>query len=306
MREKVLGRGLDVLLRSVREDENSPEILMVPLEAIRPNANQPRRDFDRDALSELAASITAKGLLQPLVVRPLVDPLESYSYEIIAGERRWRASQMAGLHEVPVIMKDVSEEDSLTLALVENLQRQDLNPMEEAAGYHRLATDHGLTHDELAVAVGKSRSAVANAIRLLGLPDCAQLALRDGRISAGHARTLLAVAQELREAFLERILEANLNVREAEACAQFAKSEGVLPPVQPGATGASEQGAKRSPSRAPQVEVKEFNKYLASLTGFKIRVSGSMEQGKMSIVFDSKDRLAEIVQLLGLDMGDFS
>ena len=190
---KGLGRGLGALLGDFDEEirENTPYKLL-PIQKVEPNRNQPRQDFDEEELQALSESLSTHGVLQPLTVREL----NSGSYQIIAGERRWRAARMAGLTEVPVVVIEADDQKAMELALIENLQRQDLNPVEEALGYRSLMEDFGLTQDDTAKQVGKSRPAVANALRLLNLPEAILEKLRDGAISAGHARALLSVKSE--------------------------------------------------------------------------------------------------------------
>jgi len=215
-RRRGLGRGLSALLQ-----DEAPEPALsegrrgsreVPVEWLRPSAAQPRRRFDAAELEELAASIRANGVLQPVLVRRL-DQL-GRAYEIVAGERRWRAAQVAGLHAIPVVVREVSDAEALQLALIENLQRQDLTALEEAEGYRHLVDDHGQTQEAVAQAVGRSRSHVANTLRLLGLPEEVREMLQDGRLSAGHARAL--VGREDAAALAQRILARGLNVRQAE------------------------------------------------------------------------------------------
>lgn len=211
-----LGKGLGSLMTENAIDDNLTAELR--LSEIEPNKDQPRVHFDEEALQELAESISIHGLLQPIVVRPMVGG----TYQIVAGERRWRACRIAGLTTVPVIIKSLDDKETMELALIENLQRMDLNPVEESRGYARLLKEFELTQDEVADRVGKSRSAVTNALRLLNLPDDMLNALSEGRISAGHARTLLAfndtVAQQ--EAFIAAIEGAS--VRQLEAMAKAA------------------------------------------------------------------------------------
>lgn len=211
-----LGRGLDSLF-----DENSTEkegAVTLNINDIEPNRKQPRRDFDEEALAELAESIGRYGLIQPIVVRPNLDG----TYMIVAGERRWRASRMAGLTEVPVVIKDTDDATLMELALIENLQREDLNPVEEAMGYKILMDEYGLTQEELSKRMGKSRSAVANTLRLLGLNEAETEALRKGMITAGHARTLITVTDEgLRQRMLMAAV-SGASVRELEKMAAAA------------------------------------------------------------------------------------
>ena len=212
-----LGRGLDSLF-----DENASDstgAVIININDIEPNRGQPRKDFDETALSELADSIVQHGLIQPIVVKPTIDG----TYSIIAGERRWRASRMAGLSEVPVIIKDADEQTLMELALIENLQREDLNAVEEALGYRSLIEGYGLTQDEVAKKMGKSRSAVTNALRLLNLNEAELEALRRGTISAGHARALLSCEDgEVRGKMLLAAAEG-ASVRELEKMAAASK-----------------------------------------------------------------------------------
>ena len=193
-----LGRGLSALMADINEPEQQDTLeadrprradMNVPIESVRANPDQPRRAFTQEALEELSASIAAKGIIQPLIVRP--DPHSDELYQIVAGERRWRAAQMAQLHEVPVIVRDFNDTEVLEVAIIENIQRADLNPVEEAMGYRQLMDRFSHTQDRLATAMGKSRSHIANLMRLLTLPDEVQGYLRDGQLSAGHARALV-------------------------------------------------------------------------------------------------------------------
>jgi len=214
--KKGLGRGLDSLMNENATDNNLTAELR--LSEIEPNKDQPRIHFDEQALQELAESIATHGLLQPIVVRPMVGG----TYQIVAGERRWRASRIAGLTTVPVIIKSLDDKETMELALIENLQRMDLNPVEEAKGYSRLLKEFELTQEQVAERVGKSRSAVTNALRLLNLPDDMLNALSEGRISAGHARALLSFSDVAlqQEAFIAAVEGAS--VRQIEAMAKGA------------------------------------------------------------------------------------
>lgn len=209
-----LGKGLDALF-----DENATDskgAVELKLNEIEPNKEQPRKEFDEEAISSLAESIAKHGLLQPIIVRPKLNGM----YEIVAGERRWRASRIAGLNKVPVIIKEMDEQTLAEVALVENLQREDLNPVEEALGYNSLMEKFGLTQEGVATSVGKSRAAVANALRLLKLPEEILAALRDGKISAGHARALLSVKTPEQQKELFALALDGASVRTIEALAQ--------------------------------------------------------------------------------------
>lgn len=210
MKRATLGRGLDALIPKENKEQG---VGVVGINEIRPNNLQPRKEFDDGAISELAASIKEKGILQPIVVRQV-----GGGYEIIAGERRWRAAQRAGITRVPVILKDASDMEALELALIENLQREDLNPIEEANAYHHLIEEFGLTHEEVSAQIGKDRTTITNQIRLLKLPDEAKRALIEGEITAGHARAILSVETlEERIAILKSIRSQNLSVRKTES-----------------------------------------------------------------------------------------
>ena len=215
-----LGRGLAALMGDVGAEtkrvEQGRNQRRVPIEFLRPNPRNPRRNFAETELDELAASMRERGIIQPIVVRPVRGA--SDSYEIIAGERRWRAAQRAGLHEVPIVPLDVSDDEALQLAIIENVQRADLNPLEEAAGYQSLMSEFGHSQEAVARMVGKSRSHVANTLRLLKLPPSVQTYIGEGKISAGHARML--VGQPDPERLAREIMDRGLNVRQVEALAQ--------------------------------------------------------------------------------------
>lgn len=212
--KKGLGRGMGALIPTDEEvySDNSPYRLL-PLHKVEPNPEQPRRDFDEEELQSLADSIATHGVVQPLTVREL----STGYYQIIAGERRWRAARLAGLQEIPAVIIDADDKKTMELALIENLQRQDLNPVEEAMGYHTLMADYGLTQEETATQVGKSRPAVANALRLLSLPPQVLLMVRKGELSAGHARAVLSLKTEkLQTEAAKKIANLGLSVRQAE------------------------------------------------------------------------------------------
>ena len=225
--ERGLGRGLDSLLRSTREaDIPSRDAKKLALTQLIPGPHQPRKRFDDAALAELSASIKNQGVIQPLIVRPKADSSPQV-YEIVAGERRWRAAKLAGLTEVPVVICAYTDAEAMTVALVENLQRENLSPLEEAEALQALRDTHQLNQEELAAKLGKSRSAVANALRLLQLPPICREALSEARISAGHARALLAIGdEETREKLLKAVIRQELSVRDAESAADHWKRAG--------------------------------------------------------------------------------
>lgn len=221
-----LGRGLEALFNENATDDKG--VVTLRLTEIEPNRNQPRADFDENSLSELAESIQKHGLIQPIVVRPT----SSGAYQIVAGERRWRACRMAGLSEVPVVIKELDDRNYFEVALVENLQREDLNPVEEAQGYRTLVEAYGLTQEQVAESVGKSRSAVTNALRLLNLSEAALEALKNGEITAGHARAILAADSDTLAAEMLKAAQNGASVRELEAMAKKKiKLERATPPA---------------------------------------------------------------------------
>ena len=276
-----LGRGLESLFEDAAPSfESDTRIETLPLREIEPDPGQPRKTFDDETLAELSASIAEHGLLQPIAVRPK----PSGGYLIVAGERRWRASRMAGLTEVPVIVKDVTDEQAMELALVENLQREDLDPVEEAAGIRELMTRCDLTQEQAARKLGKSRSALANSLRLLSLPETVLELLKGGFITIGHAKVVLGLpAPELQEDAAQMIADNQLNVRQAEAlCKKLAKP-------------AKEPVAAPLPSTLP-VEVEES---LKQALGSEVRVAYHDGKGKLTVHFYSDDQLKAFANLLG-------
>lgn len=276
-----LGRGLESLFEDTAPSfESDNRIETLPLREIEPDPGQPRKTFDDETLAELSASIAEHGLLQPIAVRPK----PSGGYLIVAGERRWRASRMAGLTEVPVIVKDVTDEQAMELALVENLQREDLDPVEEAAGIRELMTRCDLTQEQAARKLGKSRSALANSLRLLSLPETVLELLKSGFITIGHAKVILGLpTPELQEEAAQMIADNQLNVRQAEAlCKKLAKP-------------AKEPVAAPLPSALP-VEVEES---LKQALGSEVRVAYHDGKGKLTVHFYSDDQLKAFANLLG-------
>ena len=222
--KKGLGRGLSSLMGDTEtaqtKNSNVGQETKIPIANLKPSPSQPRRLFNKNSINELADSIKAKGLVQPLVVRP--SPSDANNYEIIAGERRWRAAQIAQMHEVPVVIRNFNDTEALEIAIIENVQRSDLSPIEEAAGYKRLIENHGHTQEDLSGIVGKSRSYIANIIRLLSLPQSIQDMITEGKISSGHARAIMNSA--FPEQLAEKIINENLSVRDAENLAKDKKS----------------------------------------------------------------------------------
>ena len=283
-----LGKGLDALLPSSGSDGR--EYFLCPIDAIEANPGQPRKDINDTALAQLSASILEKGVLLPLVV---CEHGGEGRYQIIAGERRWRAAKMAGLDEVPVLVKDVTPLDRLELALIENIQRQDLNPLEEAEAYLRLVKEFNLTQEDVAKRVGKERSTVANALRINQLPDFAKQDLVRGILSMGHARVLLSVGDEeaMREVRNE-IVEQGLNVRQAEALAQKQKKK----------MAASGGGVKRQPrmsaNELPESYCQSLANGLVNYLDTKARIVQSGTRGKLEIEYYSHDDLERVLALI--------
>ncbi|MFN9574028.1 MAG: ParB/RepB/Spo0J family partition protein [Betaproteobacteria bacterium] len=279
-RPKGLGRGLDALLGSdaaVATPAGSPQTL--PLARLRAGKYQPRTRMNSTSLAELAESIKAQGVMQPILVRPVDDGL----YEIIAGERRFRASQMAGLDEVPVLVKAVPDEAALAMALIENIQREDLNPLEEAQGVQRLIREFDFTHEQAAQAIGRSRSATSNLLRLLNLAPPVQEMLMGGQLDMGHARALLALDGTAQVQFGHQIVIKGLSVREAEALVARQQQ----PP-----------GARKSAARRSR-DVERLEEELADALGAVVRLSADAKgRGKLVIEFASLDQLDGIVQRL--------
>ena len=281
-----LGKGLDSLIPSfdLEEDkekstgENNP--LMMDIHKIEPNREQPRKIFDEDSLAELADSIRQYGVLQPLLVKKQED-----YYAIVAGERRWRAARLAGLKEVPVIIKDLDRQESMEIALIENIQRQDLNPVEEARAYQMLIQEFGLKHEDLAERVGKSRAAITNSMRLLKLDDGVLDMLIRGDLTQGHARALLAIEdKELQLKGAQTIIDKNLSVRDAEKLVK----ELLNPPVK-----------KKKPELPGQSVYKDIEKRLKDHLGTKVNISRKDEnQGKIEISYYSVDELERIIEIL--------
>ena len=273
-----MGKGLEALLPEESfPDAGGEEIFYCPLEALRPSPYQPRLQKEK-GLEELAASIKEKGLLQPLLVREITPGI----YEIVAGERRFQAAQLAGIDKVPVIVKDISPQEALELALIENLQREDLNPIEEARGYQRLMEEFGLTQEEVAQKVGKSRTAVANTLRLLRLPEDIQEDLLEERLTAGHARALLALEDiELMRKVRQEILKRGLSVRQTEALVKKLKKEG-----------------PSSVERVIDPDILALEREFAEVLGTKVRFIWRGKKGRLTIEFYSPEQAEALLARL--------
>lgn len=283
-----LGRGLSALMGDLQREEpidagavQSPGLRMLPVGSLSPHPGQPRRRFDEAALDELASSIASRGLIQPIVVRPL-----GKGFQIVAGERRWRAAQRARLHEVPVIIRDFDDAETLEVALVENIQRQDLNAIEEAEAYARLIGDYGHTQEALAKIVHKSRSHVANLMRLLELPSSVQTLVVDGQLTMGHARAMIGAANV--DGLAQQVVARQLSVRETEKLAKAAKSDG----------GRGDRGA--AGQRADH-DIAALENQLADLLGLSVRIAFNAKGGTLTLGYSTLDQLDMICQRLSGD-----
>jgi ParB family transcriptional regulator, chromosome partitioning protein len=276
-----LGRGLAALLggaETLAAATRTRGQQKIPIEFLRPNPRNPRRNFSEESLDELAASIKEKGVIQPLLARPLAGIADAY--EIIAGERRWRAAQRAGLHEVPIISFEADDRQALELAIIENVQRADLDPLEEAAGYERLGDEFLYTQADLAKVIGKSRSHVSNSLRLLKLPERTKTLLREGKISAGHARVLLSVAEP--HALAEKIVAQNLSVRDAEKLLEGA----------PENSSAKGQGPRKRGAKEKDADTRAMEKKLMEQLGMNVTITHREgEAGEVAVRYKTFDQL---------------
>lgn len=291
-RRRGLGRGLSALMADVAETETvaakgaAAAEQFVPIERIKPNPDQPRKRFEQENLDDLAASIKEKGVIQPLIVRAKDDG----TFEIVAGERRWRASQMAKVHELPVIVREFTDVEVLEVAIIENIQRADLNSVEEAAGYRQLMDKFGHTQEKMAEALGKSRSHIANLLRLLNLPEPVQEMVRKNELSAGHARALIPAADPMKLA--QQVVKGGLSVRATEA---LVKKEA--------AGGQNNMVNKQRPSSRSQkdADTQALEGDLSAALGMKVVIDHKegQEAGKVTLNYNSLDQLDEICRLLG-------
>lgn len=286
-----LGRGLSALMADVgtsvsENDAGTPRAdQLVPIEKIHPNPDQPRRRFEKEDLDDLARSIAEKGVIQPIIVREF--PIKSGTYQIVAGERRWRASQLAKLHSVPVIFRDYNDTEVLEIAIIENIQRADLNPVEEASGYRQLMDKFGHTQEKLAGALGKSRSHIANSMRLLGLPEGVRDLLEEGKLTSGHARALITADDPI--ALAKQIVSGGLSVREAERLAKRPKI--------------AKRNVKPAEAKAEKdADTRALESDLAATLRMKVVVDHmpGQEAGKITISYKSLDDLDELCRKLSL------
>ena len=297
-----LGKGLGALIRETSITAQPEDVRSLLLKDITPNPNQPRRTFSEQALQELAVSIREQGLLQPILVRPLPGETGPQKYEIVAGERRWRASKQAGLVEVPVIVRSFTDKECLAAALVENIQRENLNPMEEAEALNSLKNDFSLSQEELAANLGKSRSAIANSLRLLSLPECIRADVAGGKLSSGHARALLSITEPAAQAALHTLILAHLlTVREAEGLAALWKETGTLAvpttatPAAPQASPTTQPQANKPPLRPQSAVLLAAQTRLGQAISFAVKITGKEEKGKITIAYNSKEELEAVL-----------
>lgn len=281
MPKKGLGRGLNSLFDEAPTEEENDNVVSLKINSIEPNKNQPRKQFDKEKLEALTESIKEHGLIQPIIVVKNND-----MYKIVAGERRWRAAKKAGLTEIPVVIRSYTDSEIAQIALIENLQREDLNPIEEAIGYQTLINDFNMTQEAVSSRIGKSRSAIANSIRLLSLDPPIQAKLISGEISSGHARALLSIENtDIRMIVLESILSKGLNVRQTESLAkqlQNAKSEKSKPVI----------------DEQVRAQLDEIENGLSSRFGTKVKLVHNSKRGKIEIEYFGNDDLERILNIL--------
>ncbi len=281
MNKRGLGRGLGALLSATPGEED--QLIEVPIDRIEVNPNQPRKDLDAAALDELTASIKASGIIQPVVVRR-----QGTGYQLIVGERRWRAARQAGLQRIPAVVREATDAQSLELALVENLLREDLNPMEEAEAYHKLLAQFGWTQEELAQRVGRDRSSIANCLRLLKLPGLIQADLRAGRLTMGHARALLSLTNVVDQLKLrDEILAYSWSVRATEDSVRAAEDE-----------ARKRRGVARAPRRR-SADLVALEESLQRALMTRVRITGDERRGRIEVVYATADELERLGALLG-------
>ncbi|MGH8552058.1 MAG: ParB/RepB/Spo0J family partition protein [Methylococcales bacterium] len=281
VKNRGLGRGLNALLGNTASQSREIYERTLPIEMLQRSKHQPRREIDRERLQELADSIRSQGIIQPIVIRPLDDD----KYEIVAGERRWRAAQLAGLHEIPVIIRDISEQTAMAVALIENIQREDLSPLEESEGFHRLLNEFEMTHQQVADAVGKSRTAVTNLLRLRDLQDEVKTLLSKGAIEMGHARALLGLEGPLQVEAAQIVVAKDLNVRATEKLVKDLQSSG---------STAAQAGESKTTAPDPDIEAlqRRISEKLGAQVSIQHKTSG---KGKLVISYHSLDELDGIL-----------
>lgn len=282
VKTEVVEKKEEIEDKTVEENENEKPaeggISYININDIKPNSNQPRKTFDEEKLDDLAASIKEHGLIQPIVLRAAKN-----GYEIVAGERRWRAARKIGINEIPCIIKELTDEENMLLAIIENMQREDLNPIEEAEGIHQMIDNYGLTQEQVSKSVGKSRPYITNCLRLLKLPEAIQAYVSDGKLSAGHARAIVSAGDEKKQILLaELAIKEGLSVRQIEKLAQDKKEE------------------KRPAPRPRQknADVKRVEEDLKDVLGTKVNLNQKGKKGKIEIEFYSREDLERLIELL--------
>ena len=280
-----LGMGLDALFDASSIEVEGGRLRMVPLSAIEPNKDQPRREFDEEKLQQLADSISRYGVLQPLLVRDMGNG----RYQLLAGERRWRAARLAGLTELPVQLKELEDQGVLEVALIENLQREDLNPMEQAGGYRRLMDEFSLTQEEVAARVGRSRSAIANTLRLLSLPQTLQDMVQEGALSEGHGRALVGLDESVSLPLALQACEQGLSVRQLERLASAAAKAG-------------REGESPAPEPAKDLYARQLGEALSGRLGRRVQLRPGAKKGRIEIEYYDNQDLCALLEQLGLSV----
>lgn len=283
MTKKGLGKGLGALISEASTDSNKEKgVLELGINEIEPNIDQPRKSFDEKALIQLSESIKVHGIVQPIIVKK-----EDDIYRIVAGERRWRAARLLDIKKVPVIVRDFSNKQVMEIALIENIQREDLNPIEEAEAYNRLLTDHNMTQEEISNSIGKSRPAIANSLRLLTLSESIKKFLISGQISSGHARALLSLENsEEQEIICKEIIEKNMNVRETEKLVRNIKNK-------------NKNTKKKVVNKESDYEFEKVEENLQNILGTKVKIINNNKKGKIMIEYYSKEELNRLIELIG-------
>lgn len=280
MKKMGLGRGLDALLPV--EQDNEKEIIEVKINDIEPNEKQPRKNFDDEKLMKLAESIKAQGIIQPIIVKR-----ENDIYRIVAGERRWRAAKIAGITHIPVIVREMTERQIMEIALIENLQREDLNPIEEAEAFEKLIKEYGLTQEEIAKTVGRSRPAIANALRLLSLDESIKEYIVEGQLSSGHARALIPLEdKELQKEVAEKIIEGGMSVRETENLVKKILNE-------------KDKIKDEKKKIEKNEEIMVIEEKLKNIFGTKVKILHKKNKGKIIIDYYSNDDLDRLIEIMG-------
>lgn len=287
-KSKGLGKGLEALFNDMEIDIGNPEsaevhegIAFIDINAIKPNTKQPRKVFQEDKIEELARSIEAYGIIQPILIRP-----SNTGYEIVAGERRWRAARKASLKQVPCIIRDLSEEQNMIISIIENMQRENLNPIEEADALNQMISHFGMTQEEVSRSVGKSRPYISNALRLLKLPEMIQEMIVQGQLTNGHARAIAGIRDKERQQLIaNRVVKEELSVRETESIANTTNA------------GSIEKCEKAKP-RAKNRELKDMEESLKNILGTKVAINNGIRRGKIEIEYYSREELERLLELL--------